>query len=196
MKRTTLTLALAATLALSACGSIEGQSTDSPTSGSNASTSSASTSESAEAEPADAEPAEAESSLTGDDPGILTLGESFTYSDGLQVTISKPTAFTSSEWAMPESTSGLAFDVKIVNGTDAPYDPSLDYFTAQVGNAEAEEIFDTENGFDGTPMTKVLPGRETTYKVGFAGTDSTNLVMEYATGDFERGSLVYTPNGK
>ena len=194
MKRTTLTLALAATLALSACGSIEGQATDSPTSGSNAPTETVSeTSEQSEVEPAEAEP---ESSLTGADPGILKMGESFTYSDGLQVTISKPTAMTSSEWAVPGSTAGLSFDIKIVNGTDATYDPSLDYFTAQIGNTEAEQIFDSENGYDGTPMTTVLPGRETTYKVGFVGTDSTNLVLEYQPGDFERGSLVYTPNGK
>lgn len=196
MKNRALTLALAGalTFGLGACGLQGGETTDSPTTGSNRPTATATVTETPE--PAEAEPAEAESSLTGEDPGILKLGKSFTYSDGLQVTISKPTAFTSSEWAMPEGAQSLAFDITIVNGTDAAYDPSMDYFTAQVGNAEAEEIFDTENGFDGTPMTKILPGRETTYKVGFVGSDAKNLVMEYQPGDWERGSLIYTPNGK
>lgn len=188
MKRTTLTLALAATLALSACGSIEGQATDSPTSGSNAPTETVTeTPEQSEVETAEAEP---EPSLTGEDPGILKMGESFTYSDGLQVTISKPTEVQTSYGP------GLSFDIKIVNGTDAGFDPSMDFITAQVGNTEAEEIFDSENGYEGTPMTTVLPGRETSYKVAFEGTDTKNLVMEYAPGDFDRGSLIYTPNGK
>lgn len=191
MKRTTLTLALAATLTLGACGTTGGEATDSPTSGSNAETTSAPTeAETVEAEPAEAEPVEEEPSLTGDDPGILTLGESFTYSDGLQVTISKPTEVQTSYGA------ALSFDIKIVNGTDTGVDPSMDYITAQIGNTEAEEIFDHENGYEGAPMTTLLPGREAAYSVAFEGTDAKNLVMEYEPGDFERGSLIYTPNGK
>lgn len=189
-------------ISLGACGQTTGGATDSPTSGSNrpADTTTSSSAASTEtvtetAEPVEAEP-EPETSLTGTDPGILKLGESFTYSDGLQVTISQPTAMTSSEWAYPESAQGLAFDVTIVNGTDAKYDPSMGYLTAQIGNTEAEEIFDTENGYDGVPSTSVLPGREATFKVAFAGTDSTNLVVEYTPGDWDRGGLVFTPNGK
>ena len=187
-------------LTLGACGQMTGGATDSPTSGSNrpADTTSSSTASpetvTETAGPVETEP-EPETSLTGTDPGILKMGESFTYSDGLQITLSKPTAMTSSEWAYPESAQGLSFDVTIVNGTGAKYDPSMGYMTAQIGNTEAEEIFDTDNGYDGTPSTSVLPGRETTYKVAFAGTDTTNLVVEYAP-DWDRGSLVYTPNGK
>lgn len=192
MKRTTLTIALAATLTLGACGTTGGQATDSPTSGSNAPTETVT--ESQTEEPAAEE--EPEPSLTGEDPGVLALGDSFTYSDGLQITISEPTPFTSSEWAMPESVQALAFDIKVVNGTNAPYDPSMETVTAQIGNTEAEEVFDSEQGFEGAPMTKVLPGREIAYKVGFAGSDTENLVLEYQPGDWERGSLLFTPNGK
>lgn len=197
-----LSLAAALTLALGACGQTTGAATDSPTSGSNRPTATVTETESATAETVTetAEPVEAEPepapSLTGTDPGILTLGESFTYSDGLQVTISKPEAFTSSEWSFPESSPGLRFTVTIVNGTGTKYDPSLELVNAQIGNTEAEQIFDTENGLDGSPSTSVLPGREVTYKVGFAGTDAENLVVEYQPGDWERGPLTFTPNGK
>ena len=195
MKKTaSLALITSLALGLSACGGMGGSKTESPASGSNQPTATGTVSETPEPEaPAESEP---ESSLTGEDPGILQLGESFTYSDGLQITVGKPSAFTSSEWAMPESAPALAFDIKIVNGTNAPYDPSMDFFSAQIGNTEAEEVFDSEQGFEGSPMTKVRPGREAAYKIAFAGTDTKNLVLEYQPGDWEHGSLIFTPNGK
>lgn len=184
-----------AALALSACGltsTTEGSSDAEPTSGTNrpSDTSTAESTQEAEAEP------EEEEELTGADPGVLTFGEAFTYSDGLQVNISQPSQMTSSEWAVPSGAQGLTFDVTIVNGTNKPYDPALDYFSAQIGNTEAEQIFDSEQGYDGTPSTKVLPDRESSFKVAFEGTDVDNLVMEYSPGDWDRGSLLFTPNGK
>lgn len=201
MKKSIFTALSGAALvvSLSACGAIGGSPTTS-TSTSTGSNRPADTITSAPetvtetAAPVEAEP-EPETSLTGTDPGILKMGESFTYSDGLQITLSKPTAMTSSEWAYPESAPGLSFDVTIVNGTSAKYDPSMGYMTAQIGNTEAEEIFDSENGYDGAPSTSVLPGREVTYKAAFVGTDTTNLVVEIAP-DWDRGSLVFTPDGK
>ena len=189
-----LSLAAALVLSLGACGLQGGAVTDSPTTGSNRPTTATETANETATETATAEPAP-ETGLTGTDPGILALGKTFTYSDGLQVTLSKPTAMTSSEYASPGSVQGLSFDVTIVNGTTAKFDPSLGYLTAQIGNAEAEQIFDTENGYEGGPSTAVLPGREVAYKVAFEGTDTSSLVVEFAP-DWERGSLVFTPNGK
>ena len=199
MKKTASIAAISSlALGLSACGGMGGSETESPASGSNRPTATETVTEAPEPAKTEAETVEAEPepSLTGEDPGILQLGKTFAYSDGLEVTISKPSSFTSSEWASPESVQALAFDIKIVNGTNAPYDPSMDMFTAQIGNTEAEEVFDTDQGFEGTPMTKVLPGREASYKVGFAGTDTENLVLEFIPGDWDRGGLIYTPNGK
>ncbi len=205
MKRSTvLAMTGIASLALSlgACGLQSGSQTPSPSAGNNRPsdviTSTSTVTETAAPTPeAPVEEIEEEPvpELTGADPGILKMGDSFTYSDGLQITVSKPIAMTSSEYAAPESTSGLSFTITIVNGTGAKYDPSMGYITAQMGNTEAEEIFDTENGYEGSPMTTVLPGRETTYKVAYAGSDTKNLVLEFAP-DFDRGSLIFTPNGK
>ena len=191
-------------LSLSACGVIGGAPTTSTTTGSNRPQPSVTTvtqTTTATAEPGGTQTVEPvdepdrETSLTGTDPGILKLGSSFTYSDGLQLTLSKPTQFTPSEWAAPSSDPGLIFTVTMMNGTGAKFDPTLSSITAQIGNEEAEQIFDSENGLDGGPSTSILPGREVTYKAAFVGTDTKNLVVEIAP-DWDHGALTFTPDGK
>ncbi|MEN3121152.1 hypothetical protein [Janibacter sp. LM] len=210
MKNSTIFIPIlgALSLSLSACGMIGGVPTTSTTTGSNrpqpsVTTVTQTTTATATAEPAgtqtvepvDEPEPEAETSLTGTDPGILKLGSSFTYSDGLQLTLSKPTQFTPSEWAAPSSDPGLIFTVTMMNGTGAKFDPTLNSITAQIGNEEAEQIFDSENGLDGGPSTSILPGREVTYKAAFVGTDTKNLVVEIAP-DWDHGALTFTPDGK
>ena len=194
--------ALSLALSLGACGlQTGGSTTDSPATGSNrpsdAVTTSSTATSTSEAESStetyDDTIAEPEPSLTGTDPGILKMGESFTYSDGLQVTLSKPTPTTTGEWDFPSSSPALSFTVTIYNGTQSKYDPSMGFSTAQIGNTEAEEAYG--DGYGGTPDTVILPGREVTYKAVFVGTDTTNVVVEIAP-DWDRGSLVFTPDGK
>lgn len=198
MKKTFAALSVAVALSMSACGMTSNGTVSDQKTGSNHPTTVTKTVSPTEEPTVAADTVEPEptSSLTGTDPGILKMGKSFTYSDGLQVTLSAPSPMTSSEWAYPESAAGLSFDVTIFNGTANRYDPSMDMLSAQIGNTEAEEIFDTENGYDGTPTTSVLPGREASYKVAFEGTDTKNVVVEYSPGDWDRGGLVFTPNGK
>lgn len=208
-KTAALVAAASVIFSLGACATTDGETTASPTSGTNRPTESSSQSTTApepdsiaeEPEPAPSqsrttsEP-EPEPSLTDTEgPGILALGESFTYSDGLQVTVGKPQPMTSSEWAAPGGVAGLVMDVTIVNGSPTPFDPSMGYATAQTGNTEAEEIFDSENGLEGSPSTSVLPGREVTYKMAFTGTDLDSFVLEFAP-SFDHGPLIFTPNGE
>ena len=208
-KTAALVAAASVIFSLGACATTDGETTASPTSGTNRPTESSSQSATApepdsiaeEPEPAPSqsrttsEP-EPEPSLTDTEgPGILALGESFTYSDGLQVTVGKPQPMTSSEWAAPGGVAGLVMDVTIVNGSPTPFDPSMGYATAQTGNTEAEEIFDSENGLEGSPSTSVLPGREVTYKMAFTGTDLDSFVLEFAP-SFDHGPLIFTPNGE
>ena len=212
-KTAALVAAASVIFSLGACATTDGETTASPTSGTNRPTESSSQSTTApepdsiaeEPEPApsqsrttsepEPEP-EPEPSLTDTEgPGILALGESFTYSDGLQVTVGKPQPMTSSEWAAPGGVAGLVMDVTIVNGSPTPFDPSMGYATAQTGNTEAEEIFDSENGLEGSPSTSVLPGREVTYKMAFTGTDLDSFVLEFAP-SFDHGPLIFTPNGE
>lgn len=85
----------------------------------------------------------------------------------------------------------LAFDVTIVNGSEETYDPAFFLASMQSGNTEAEEIFDSENGFEGSPSTSLLPGREAEFRIGFGVSDPDDLVMEVAPG-FEYDAAVFT----
>jgi predicted small secreted protein len=120
------------------------------------------------------------------------FGDTYTWEDGLQVTISKPKPFEPSEFAAAEKAAAyVAFNVTIVNGTDANYDPTLFSTTMQSGNEEAAEVFDTENGFEGSPLTAVLPGRESKFKIGYGVSKPDDLVMDVSPG-FEYESVIFT----
>lgn len=120
---------------------------------------------------------------TTEAPTNPTFGSSYEWSDGVSVTIGAPTAFqpSANSFANPAA-AYIAFDVTIVNGSSENFDPSLFYVTLQSGNSEAEQIFDTEQGFAGGPMTTLLPGREAAFKIGFGVADPNDLVMELTPG--------------
>lgn len=172
MKKTIITLALTATLGLTACGSTGGSSTDSPSSGTNAPSSS--TTEDTDIPDMDEnfEDVEAVSET-------LTFGETFTYEDGLQITVSKPKEITLGEWADNPGETAAAFEVTYVNGTGAPFDASLTYATVQSGNTEAEEeYYDPDNNLDGAPSTSILADREAKFTIAYVPTDMSDMVME------------------
>jgi hypothetical protein len=124
----------------------------------------------------------------------LAFGKSYTWEDGVTVTVGKPTKFKPSEYAYAEKAKGyLKFTVTVVNKSDKPLDLGLTYITVQSSNKEAEQIFDSENGLESTPDTKVLKGRESEFDVGFGVADPKDVVMELALqDDFERPSLLYS----
>ena len=109
---------------------------------------------------------------------ILDFGETVTYDDGLSVTVSEPTQINPGEYAYPEVAEATQFTITIVNGSDAPFDPSFAYANVQSSNVEAEEVFSDTLG--GPPSTTVLPGRETTYKAAFATADPSDIVFQLA----------------
>ena len=60
----------------------------------------------------------------------------------------------------------------------------------QSGNSEADEIFDTEKGLNGTPSTKLLEGRESKFTAGVTVKNPDDLVLE-VTPDFDHASVMY-----
>lgn len=89
----------------------------------------------------------------------------------IEVAVSKTGNYRPSKYAEPVAKGEVAFtlNVKVTNtGTEA-IKPSGLYFTASVGAnaAEAEQIFDTDAGLNGTPETALLPGKSATFKLGF-----------------------------
>ena len=125
---------------------------------------------------------------------IPTFGETFTYQDGLAVTVSAPQPFQPSDSAAvgePAPPSYVVFDITVKNGTQANYDPASFMASLQSGTVEGEQVFDSASGLGGTPSTTLLPGRESAFRMAFGVTDPNDLVMEVTPG-FEYESAIFT----
>lgn len=123
----------------------------------------------------------------------LKFGDTFRYTDGVSVTIATPVAFKPGQYAAMASKSPnyLAFTITVVNGGTDNYDATLFTATVQSGNTEGQQVFDSAGGFGGPPSTKILPGREAVFKLGFGVTTPTDVVMEARAG-FKYESTVFT----
>jgi len=182
-------------LALSACAGTGGAKGTAQT-GSNrpAETVTVTASSSSESPTSEDTPSEDTSSDTSAPSTELHFGDSFSYEDGLNVTVGKPKAFTTSEYAYPNGhVSAVKFTVTIVNKTGKRWDPSMFTASLQKGNAEAEQVSDTDKLGD-DPTTKLLNGREATFSIGFEAKPTDDLVLEVAP-DFEHESVTYTRAG-
>ena len=112
--------------------------------------------------------------------GTQTFGTTWEWPDGLKVTVSQPSSFNPSSYAagIEGFTKFVQFDVTVENGTQKKYEPSAMYLSVQSGGGEAEQVFDTNHGMNGTPSTVLLPGRSVSFKVAFGVKDPADLVME------------------
>jgi hypothetical protein len=143
----------------------------------------------------DNRPASSEPTNSGEPPQeTLAFGESYTWDDGVTLTVRKPEKFKPSDTAAAEKANDyLRFTVTVVNKSDKPLDLGLTYITVQSSNKEAEQVFDSANDLDSTPDTKLLKGRESEFDVGFGVADPKDVVMEVALQDnFERPNLLYS----
>lgn len=126
-------------------------------------------------------------------PGVLAYGETYTYDDGLQITVTGPHAFTPSqtfeEFGTDDAPHYVSFEVTVVNGTDAVHEPAGFYTTAQSANAEATETFDFDGGLEGAPQTPLLPGREASFTIGYGVVDPADVVLQVQPG----GVVGYAP---
>lgn len=126
--------------------------------------------------------------------GQLKFGKSFTWDDGITITVSKPKVFTPSQYSkIKGAKTHVRFDVTVVNKSDNTLDLTLAYITLQSNNQEAEQVFDSAKGLKGSPSTKLLKGREAKWAVGFGVVNANDLVMDVALqDDFSRQGIVYT----
>jgi hypothetical protein len=141
---------------------------------------------------AEDEPSDAPPSSDSSEARTARFGETFTYKDGLQVTIGKPRKFTPSEYAgAKKAVVYLRFKVTLKNGTAKRFEPTIVSGTMSSAGKECEEIFDTDNGLDGSPSTTLLPGRVVSYSMGFGVSDQRDLVLEF-TPDFDHDAAVFS----
>ena len=124
-------------------------------------------------------------------PANPTFGKTFTYQNGLQLTVGPPKAFTPSPNRLgPHFPAYVRFRVTIVNGTTKNYDASIFNATVQSTNIEGEFVADSAQGLTGSPSTVLLPGREAVFDIAYGVNDPKDIVMEVRAG-FEYESVVY-----
>lgn len=133
----------------------------------------------------DAEPEEEEPEADPEpeaDSGEIAFGETWTWDDGVSVTVSEPEAYTPGEYSFGGEgyDEHVLFTVTVANESGAGIDLNLFTVSVQSGRTEGEQIFDSENGVDGSPMTTLLDGRDVEFIVAFGIEDPDDIVMQLA----------------
>ena len=106
--------------------------------------------------------------------------------------VGKPSSFKPGEWAIGKEkfTKFVVFDVRVVNKTGKPWDPSLISATIQSSNQEGSQVYDSGSlGED--PSTELLNGREVKFKIAFGVHEPKDLVLATAP-DFAHDSAIFT----
>lgn len=155
-------LAVAATvvgLSLSACSGIDGSQTDAAPP-ENTVSASQDTRNAEEAQ--DAQGAEDAQDDSSSDIFTVALDKTAKWNDGLEARLSDFSRGTSGEYAGPSGEDYLAFSVTMRNGSEDATDLSMVMLSCPDG---AEEVYDTDAGFGGTPDTHLLPGKSQTWEM-------------------------------
>lgn len=105
-------------------------------------------------------------------PSTLTkpFGSTFTWDDGLSVTVSAPAPLkpqTDVSYQDKDSKAFVVIEVTFKNGATEPMSPGMLSLRGTTGSREAKRIFDSASGLELEPSAKVLPGREVKWKVAF-----------------------------
>ncbi|MFK4149845.1 hypothetical protein [Streptomyces sp. NPDC004065] len=95
------------------------------------------------------------------DTFTVALDKTATWNNGVKAHLSGFRRGTSGEYASPSRKAYLAFSVTLQNGSKSSVDLSMVSLSCPDG---AEEVFDTDAGFSGTPDTHLLPGKSQTWK--------------------------------
>jgi hypothetical protein len=145
---------------------------------------------------ADAPTAASSSTTTAGAKSDLTkpFGSTFTWDDGVAVTVSKPAPFKPSNPEVvkmqdPQSKSFVVVDVTLKNGSKEPIDAIMLRLKATTGSREAKQLFDTAAGVD-LPTSKILPGADLKWKAAFGVDEGAPFVMTVDYG-FGNASGIY-----
>ncbi|GAA4932527.1 hypothetical protein EV188_103752 [Actinomycetospora succinea] len=123
----------------------------------------------------------------------VAFGQTFTYADGLAVTVSEPTSYDPSSYAAG-NTNPYAYSVtiRVTNNTGAAFDPVLLHAAMSTGGAPASQIFDAETGTP--PQNQLQPGRSLTYELAFSTAANTGEAQVDVTPSFSHDPAVFTGN--
>ncbi|TMU98080.1 DUF4352 domain-containing protein [Streptomyces sp. DASNCL29] len=142
------------------------------------------------AEPTGADPSTPDADVPADEPteddtspDALGLGDTAEYDGGVKISLGKFTRGTSGPYAAPENMAYIRFNITFKNTGDETADLNTVSLSCQRAEAPGEEIFDSEHGLDGLPMTHLLPGRSVTAPVACSlPTDESYLQVEVSPG--------------
>jgi hypothetical protein len=121
------------------------------------------------------------------------FGQTFTYADGLAVTVDRPATYDPSSYAAGNTNPhAYTVTVRVTNNTGQAFDPTLLQVAMSTAGAPASQIFDTEMGLP--PQNQLQPGRSLTYDVAFSTTTDTGEAQVDVTPSFGYEPAVFTGN--
>jgi hypothetical protein len=131
-------------------------------------------------------------------PEVAKIGQTFTYEDGLKISVAGAKRFRIGQFAAggkPGGT-GVVLTVTITNGTGTAYDAALTTVNLAHGaeGEQAEQVFDSQAGLGAGFTGKVHPGRKLTAKFGFAvpAAGMSDLQVEVKPGFLDHDSALFT----
>lgn len=121
----------------------------------------------------------------------VAFGQTFTYADGLAVTVDAPTTYDPSSYAAGNTNPyAHSVTVRVTNNTGAAFDPTLLRVMMATGGAPASQIFDGESGMP--PQNQLQPGRSLTYEVAFSTTANSGEAQVDVVPSFSHDHAVFT----
>lgn len=127
---------------------------------------------------------ETDETPVADAPDTVKLGEVWTWSDSVSVSVSPPTPFTPTEYAAGVTyPNNILFNITLTNGSDETFEPIVMSSIASGGRA-GESIFDTGNEavvIDGFPPSgSLLPGQSITWTEAYSVLDPADITYQIA----------------
>lgn len=111
----------------------------------------------------------------------LPVGQTYN-GDTMKLKVSNPHSITTGQYAMPEQNAkAIAYDVTVTNTSDKPIDLVMLTIQATVGQSPSEQVYDSQTDLQGTPTTKLLPGKTITFPVAFLNNGSGEVVVQAST---------------
>ncbi|MFD6437536.1 DUF4352 domain-containing protein [Streptomyces venezuelae] len=151
-----------------------------------------------EAEPAD-EP-EPESEPESAEGEVAGLNDTVEYGNDVQLSVSKFVRGTSGPYGAPENTPYVKFAVQVKNNGKSTVDTSMFTTSCSYGKdgKSSESIYDSDQGLNGGPDTKLLAGRSitVTWACKMPKTEKTIQIEVSPDMDMEAEAAIFTGDVK
>ncbi|MFF7391765.1 hypothetical protein ACFZAE_25390 [Streptomyces scabiei] len=131
-----------------------------------------------------------------DDDGVFALDDEVIYDSDVEVALSGFKRGVSSDYAVPESTPYVKFNIKITNGSDATIDANEMTVNCAYGDQgkEGEAIYD--DGLNGLPDTRILAGRSLTVPWACELPKSETFLQVEVSPDYDSEEAIFTGDVK